>query len=76
MSVEANQIRAEHYQARAIEAAGLAKASPLTQVREKHELAADTWARLAEFEHRIAASARARLSRAEADRNDQSSFNL
>lgn len=63
MSVEANQIRAEHYEARALEAADLAKASPLTQVREKHELAADTWARLAEFERRIAASALARLSR-------------
>lgn len=76
MSIEANQLRAEHYQARAIEAAGFAKASSLTQVREKHELAADTWARLAEFEQRIAASAIARLSRAEADRNAHSSFDL
>ena len=69
MSIEASQIRAEHYEARALEAAGLAKASLLMQVREKHELAADTWSRLAEFEHRIAASALARRSRAEIERS-------
>lgn len=62
MSIEASQIRAEHYHARALEAADLAKVSPLAQVREKHELAADSWAKLAEFETRIAANAQARLS--------------
>lgn len=61
--VESSRMRAEHYQARAREAADLATQSLLSQVREKHETAADAWAKLAELEHRITASALARLSR-------------
>ena len=62
MSIAASQIRAQCYHARALEAADLARSSSLAQVREKHELAADSWARLAELESRIAANGLARLS--------------
>jgi hypothetical protein len=40
------------YRDRASEAAGLAKASPLAHVREKHETAAVRWTELAELNER------------------------
>jgi hypothetical protein len=41
------QVRAAEYRRLALEAAALAAASPLDQVRAKHELAAETWRGLA-----------------------------
>jgi hypothetical protein len=45
--------KVDHYRACALEATGLALASPLERVREKHELAAATWTALADLVERV-----------------------
>jgi len=55
-AVQKRSLRAAEYHDRALAASALAEASPLAQVREKHERAAIRWRELAELnEERVAA---------------------
>lgn len=59
-----NQAKAEDYRAKAREAAALAEASQLQQVRERQAIAAQTWTELAIAEERHLLSLGRRFDRA------------
>jgi hypothetical protein len=52
VSLRSRETRAIEYRRMAAHAADLAQASPLSHVREKHEVAAARWAALAELDER------------------------
>ncbi len=59
------QTRADEYRRLADVATALAEASPLDNVREKHELAAEKWTNLAKLDDRVREETEARESAAE-----------
>lgn len=61
-----NAALAEEYRARAHDASNAAEASPLAEVRRKHETAAAVWTDLADAEDARAAERAKRLEAAEA----------